>query len=64
MEVWDLQIRRFGAKAGLTKEERRFVRLYLDSYAPDGERRLRLLNERATEAADGAAQPGTGATDG
>jgi hypothetical protein len=43
METWDSQIRRFGAKAGLTKEERRFVRLYLDSHAPDGERRARLL---------------------
>jgi hypothetical protein len=44
METWDKQIRRFGAKAGLTKEERRFVRLYLDSHAPDGERRARLLH--------------------
>lgn len=51
METWDSQIRRFGAKAGLTKEERRFVRLYLDSHAPDGARRLALLNQRAAEAA-------------
>lgn len=45
MDTWDSQIRRFGAKAGLTKEERRFVRLYLDSHAPDGERRARLLRQ-------------------
>jgi len=42
MAAWDGQLRKYGARAGLTREERRFVRLYLDSHAPDGERRTRL----------------------
>ncbi len=54
MTTWDKQIRRYGAKAGLTKEQRTFVRLYLDSHAPDGERRLRLFAERATHLASAA----------
>ncbi len=39
MQTWDGQLRKYGARAGLRVEERRFVRLYLSTHAPDGERR-------------------------
>lgn len=42
MAAWDSQIRKYGARCGLTREEQRFVRLYLDSHAPDGARRAQL----------------------
>ncbi len=42
MATWDAQLQKFGARAGMTREQRRIVRLYLSTHAPDGERRLRL----------------------
>lgn len=56
MDTWDTQIRRYGAKAGLTKQERTFVRLYLDSHAPDGARRLALAAQAMDPSPDLAAQ--------
>ena len=60
MASWDGQIRKYGARAGLTLEQRKFVRLYLDSHAPDGERRRRLGSAPAAARANEATRAATG----